>query len=107
MACRIWEVMWWGVTGEDFSGAESFLERDPLHHNTTPLSGSGGRWMEGGRAGTEQSEMMDSGPDKKASESSGVVSRGERSPSWGRWVSEAHRVSLGGAGLMMERVVCA
>lgn len=58
--------------------------------------------MEGGRAGTDHSGMMDLGPDQKPSESSGAVSGGERSPSWGRGVNEGQGqgVSLGVRGLV-------
>lgn len=60
--------------------------------------------MESGRAGTDHSAMMDLGPDQKPSGSSGAVARGERSPSWGRWVSEGQGVSLGVRGLVIEGV---
>lgn len=59
--------------------------------------------MESGRAGTDHSAMMDLGPDQPLG-SSGAVIRGERSPSWGRWVSEGQVVSLGVRGLVIEGV---
>lgn len=48
--------------------------------------------MDGGRAGTGHSAMMDLGPDQKPLGSSRAVTRGERSPSWGRWVSDGREL---------------
>lgn len=67
-----------------------------------------GRWMGGARAGTDHAGVMDLVPNQKPPGSSGVMSRGERSPSWGRWVSEGQGqgVGLEVQGLVMEGVLC-
>lgn len=56
----------------------------PLHPTTAPFPVVGvGRWMGGARAGTDHWGMMDMVPNQKSPGSSGVMSRGERSPGWG------------------------
>lgn len=81
----------------------------PLCPSTTSFSLAGvGRWMGGGRAGTDHSGMMDLGHDQKPPGSSGAMSRGKRSPSLGRWVSkgQGQGISLGVRGLVIEGTVC-
>lgn len=86
----------WGVMGQtrertsvgpgvSWSGASSVTTHLP--------STAVGRGVEGGKAGTGHSALMDLGPDQEPPGSSGAVTRGERSPSWGRWVSEGQGAS--------------
>lgn len=59
--------------------------------------------MGGARAGTDHSGMMDLVPSQKHLGSSGVMSRGERSPSQGRWVSKGQGQ---GVGREVQGLVC-
>ena len=98
-----WEVMGETLGRTSVGPSISWSGTLPLPSQYYPLPSSCGEKMDGGaRAGTDHSGMMDFVPNQKPSGSSGVMSRGERSPSQGRWVSkgQGHRVGREVQGLV-------